>query len=97
MSDRVNYSFAYYTKDNDGLDGEFAIDDSVMRNLTYSSDTTWDVILRDFVNFLSSIYGYDIGESVKIDSFEERLARINSKNRADDNEGWDDEEEDTQV
>lgn len=97
MKDRVNYSFAYYTKDNTDLSDEFAIDDSVMRNLVYSSDITWDVILRDFVNFLSSIYGYDIGDSVKISSFEERLARITSKNLAKDNQDLDDEEEDTHL
>jgi hypothetical protein len=86
-----NYSFAYYTKDNDDLDGSFAIDDNVMRNLAYGDNVTWPVVLRDFINFLSGIYGYDIGESVEFDTIDEKLAKLREERPevfADDDQEW---------
>lgn len=80
MDKTANYSFAYFTKGNTDIADEFAIDDNVLRNLTYDSFIPWSVVLRDFINFLSGIYGYDIGESVKFTTFEERLDRIREEN-----------------
>lgn len=93
MENTVNYSFAYYTKDRTSTADEFAIDDNMMRNVTYDDTITWDCVLRDFINFLSGIYGYDIGESVKFSTFEERLNRIREENNFNSDWPFDDEEE----
>jgi hypothetical protein len=75
----VNYSFAYYTKGNTDIASDFAIDDNAIRNLTYDSAITWDAVLRDFISFLSSIYGYDIGEQVDFKNRTEKYEDLTRK------------------
>jgi hypothetical protein len=89
MSHYHNYSFAYYTKDNRDIEDDFAIDDSVMRNLTYSDNIRWQPVLRDFLGFLSAIYGYDISKKVAI---HDPVLDLMDKY---DNSGWDDDEEES--
>lgn len=93
MNNRANYSFAYYVKNREDVADKFAVEDSVMRNLTYDDAITWDAVLRDFIDFLSGIYGYDIGNSVKFETFEEKLERIWEEQDDGSDWPWDDEEE----
>lgn len=88
-----NYSFAYFTKDNDDIGDEFPIEDNLIRNLKYSDAITWQPVLRDFLSFLSGIYGYDIGKQVKFETFDEKMARIREENNLNSDWPWDDEEE----
>jgi hypothetical protein len=37
-------------------------------SITLDSASSWDVPLKSFVTFLSSVYGYDIAESITIDT-----------------------------
>ena len=32
----------------------------------YPEGSPWDVVLKDYITFLSSVYGYDISEKVEI-------------------------------
>jgi hypothetical protein len=79
-TEKANYSFAYFVKGRDDISDDFAIEDNVMRNLVYDSAITWDVVLRDFISFLSTVYGYDIGQQVQFESFNEKVDRIREEN-----------------
>jgi hypothetical protein len=35
-------------------------------NRSYPEGTPWNEVLRDYLTFLSSVYGYDISEKVEI-------------------------------
>lgn len=74
--DKCNYSFAYYVNGRDQTDDLFAVEDTITRDLTYNDCITWDVVLRDFIDFLSSVYGYDIGEQVKFRSLKDKMADL---------------------
>lgn len=71
------YSFAYYGASDDG--SEFPTSKGVTTNLTFHDATPWDVIHREFVDFLSSIYGYDISKSIDVQTFEQRMAAYNNE------------------
>ena len=79
-TEKVNYSFAYFIKGREDLADHFAIEDNVVRNLAYDSAITWDVVVSDFLNFLSGIYGYDISKQVQFESFDEKVDRIREEN-----------------
>ena len=51
-------------------DGDWSFDNY------YEDGTPWPVILRDFLSFLSGVYGYDIHKKVEYETLEERLERI---------------------
>lgn len=74
--DKCNYSFAYYVNGRDSTDDMFAVEDTITRDLTYNDSITWDVVLRDFIDFLSSVYGYDIGDQVKFRTLRDKLADL---------------------
>lgn len=42
----------------------------------FDVDCTWDTVLRQFIQFLSGVYGYDISESVSYETLEEKLDRL---------------------
>lgn len=51
---------------------EFGVEEDLpfgRRNIDFSfdinNDVTWQTILNNFLNFLSSVYGYDIREELK--------------------------------
>ena len=59
----VQYGFSYYTpfdKEND----TFPQQTSSQKNITMSDAASWHMVLREFANFLSGIYGYDITKQV---------------------------------
>jgi len=76
----ANYSFAYYIKGREDLADDFALEDNVIRNLKYDSAITWDAVLKDFINFLSVVYGYNISDLVHFESFAEKVDRIREEN-----------------
>lgn len=71
------YSFTYYGASDDG--SEFPTAKRVSTSLTFHDETTWDVVHREFVDFLSSIYGYDISKSIDVETFEQRIAAFNNE------------------
>lgn len=72
------YSFAYFSASDDGSD--FPVSKGITTNLTFHDHTTWDVVHKEFVDFLSSIYGYDISKSIDIDTIEQRInAALNNE------------------
>jgi hypothetical protein len=73
-----------YVSSGDGF-GEYPNSTSITKTLRYDDATTWDVVLRDFVLFLSHCWGYDISDQVRFKDFNERLAALK--------EDLDDEEE----
>lgn len=62
MSDKFFFSFVHA-----GNDGNWSFD----RNYEYG--TSWDVVLQDFLQYLSGIYGYDISQKVSYETLEERV------------------------
>jgi hypothetical protein len=88
-----NYSFAYFTKGNEDVADEYAIEDNLMRNIKYDANITWDCVLRDFIGFLSAIYGYDISDKVKFQTLEDKLNKIREENDYSSDWPFDDEEE----
>lgn len=91
MSDKVTYAFHYRSLDNNDISDDYAINDVANRELTYDSTITWCVVLRDFITFLSSVYGYDISKSVEYETVAQKLNRLCDKYEM----SLDDEEEST--
>ena len=52
------------------------------RNLSfhrkYEFDTPWDEVLKDYIDFLSFVYGYDIRDKVSFETLEEKTERLSS-------------------
>lgn len=94
MSDRVTYAFHYRSLDNHIIKDEWAINDVANRELTYDDGITWQCIVRDFLGFLSGIYGYDISSRVQFESFDEGLERLREENNLSPDWPFNDEEED---
>lgn len=72
----VHYGFHYRVNGRDDVTDQFAIEDAMTRDLTYDDSITWDAILRDFIDFLSGIYGYDIGDQVKFRSLSQKIQEL---------------------
>lgn len=73
----THYTFQYALQDDCGP--EFPTAKTLQSNLQFHDETTWDVVLTEFINFLSSVYGYDIHNSVKFLSFDEKLEKLKDK------------------
>lgn len=57
----VQYGFTYNTQyDPNSID--FPNQTSAAKNVTLTDDKPWPVVMREFANFLSGIYGYNITE-----------------------------------
>lgn len=69
MNDQFRYTFSCEegdTYDPDGL-SDVPGSKSVNVAVTFSSMTQWRAVLREFLCFLSNIYGYDVSNSVSFD------------------------------
>lgn len=64
MENTVRYSFSYYTPLDMIHAGTFPVQSSSQKNITMDDATAWPAIVREFTNFLSGIYGYDISAKV---------------------------------
>lgn len=60
------YTFNFEEYDEIDVPG-YPVTRDFEHRITLDSDSSWDVPLKSFVTFLSSIYGYDISESITID------------------------------
>lgn len=69
-----NYTFSYFSGNQDDCEGEFPRAKSINTNVEFDDASAWDAVLREFLDFLSSIYGYDISKSVDVKTFEQRMA-----------------------
>lgn len=73
-----------YSSSGDGF-GEFPNATHISKTVRYDDATTWDVVLKDFISFLSHCWGYDISDEIRFKDFNEKLAALK--------EDLDDEEE----
>jgi hypothetical protein len=58
------YTFIQQTPPDRGEIGGFPLQTSSQKSITMSDETAWPAIVREFTNFLSGIYGYDISAKV---------------------------------
>lgn len=87
MNDK-QFTFTYADNSEEGF-GIFPNSKTITVNLSYEDGTTWDAVLRDFVQFLGHCWGYDISEKVDYDTLDKKLARIKEK--------LDDDEEESSI
>lgn len=58
------YTFTHQTPMDKESTGEFPLQTSSQKSITMDDGTAWPAIVREFTNFLSGIYGYDISARV---------------------------------
>lgn len=58
------YTFTQQTPLDMAQPGAFPVQTSSQKSITMSDDVSWPAIVREFTNFLSGIYGYDISAKV---------------------------------
>jgi hypothetical protein len=61
------YIFKYDDEGEDAVEG-FPLRKQFTHEVTIAEGETWEVPLRSFTDFLSSVYGYDISESVTVNT-----------------------------
>jgi len=66
MNDEMNFRYSH-----ESIDGEWIF------SKDYEYGVSWDEVLRDFISFLSGIYGYDIKSKVSFETLNDKLDRIN--------------------
>jgi hypothetical protein len=64
-----------YSDDSPGY-GEFADYKDIQMTLRYDDAITWDVVLKDFVQFLGNAWGYDISDQVEIANFRDKISNL---------------------
>ena len=64
MENTVTYTFSHGTPIDMEMEGPFPIQTSSQKCITMDDGTAWPSIVREFTNFLSGIYGYDISAKV---------------------------------
>lgn len=60
----THYTFIQQTPLDMKQPGAFPVQASSQKSITMSDDVAWPAIVREFTNFLSGIYGYDISAKV---------------------------------
>lgn len=73
----ARYNFSYYSESDCG--SEFPISTGATRDVLFHDESPWDVVLNEFLSFLSSVYGYDISKHVDVQTFEQRIAAFNNE------------------
>jgi hypothetical protein len=63
----VTYTFSY-SGDIDPESLQYPVHTRANKNITVNDESTWRVPMREFANFLSGIYGYNITEQVFVKS-----------------------------
>jgi hypothetical protein len=63
----AKYVFKYDDEGEDHVEG-FPLRKQFTHEVTVYESETWEVPLRSFVDFLSSVYGYDISQSLTVSS-----------------------------
>lgn len=71
------YTFECYQVDEDDCQSsDFPISKKISSELLYDDQTTWCVVLENFLDFLGNVYGYDIRQSVKFKSLQEKIEAL---------------------
>lgn len=70
----VNYGFSYNMVDAEAIN--YPKQRSEQKNITVTEDQTWPVIMREFANFMSGIYGYDITSKLLIEEWDGDHVRL---------------------
>lgn len=58
------YTFTHQTPLDMAQPGAFPVQTSSQKSITMDDATSWPAVVREFTNFLSGIYGYDISAKV---------------------------------
>lgn len=69
----------YQSEDDDTNWSEFPITKKVSSELVFDDQTTWCVVLENFLDFLGNVYGYDVRSSVKFKSLQEKIEAMKQK------------------
>lgn len=64
MENTVTYTFSHFTSPDEQPVGSFPVQSSSQKTITMDDCTSWPAVVREFTNFLSGIYGYDISARV---------------------------------
>lgn len=64
MENVTYYTFTHQTPLDVEQTGGFPLQTSSQKSITMDDGTAWPAIVREFTNFLSGIYGYDISAKV---------------------------------
>lgn len=73
------YSFQYAIRDDVGQDFPVAKTSAV--TLEFHDSVLWTTVLDEFINFLSSVYGYDIRDQVEYLSYQEKLQKLKDEGK----------------
>lgn len=68
------FSFTYY--DDTDSSPEFPSETQINASYEFDDNSTWDVVLDQFVKFLGHCWGYDISDKVSYESMDDKLQRI---------------------
>lgn len=70
-----HFSFTY--RDGDEANApEFPTETSITVNHSFDDNSTWDVVLEQFLKFLGHAWGYDISDQVRFETVKEKLDRL---------------------
>lgn len=69
------YHFSYISSHNEVT--EYPVQTNQTKTIYVSEDSAWPVVMREFANFMSGIYGYDITEKLLIEEWNGDHARLN--------------------
>lgn len=70
------YTFTQQTPLDMEQPGSFPVQTSSQKSITMSDGTAWPAIVREFANFLSGIYGYDIASKLLIEEWDGDHSRL---------------------
>lgn len=65
----IQYTFSY-TDQYDENSGNFPHQTNAAKTITVTDDMAWPVVMREFANFMSGIYGYNITEKLLIEEWD---------------------------
>ena len=58
------YTFHYNSAYEEAASGSYPVQTNASKSIAVDDCSAWPVVLREFTNFLSGIYGYDISSQV---------------------------------
>lgn len=70
------YNFAYSSSVDDTQEGIFPTHTDCNKTITITDGAAWAVIMREFANFLSGVYGYNISEKILIEEWDGDHSRL---------------------
>lgn len=70
------YQFGYSSFFDEDSSGAFPSQTNCTKNITVNDEVAWPVVMREFANFLSSIYGYDISAQLLIEEWDGNHTRV---------------------